>query len=134
MVITPEISTIINSCIGIFISVFTAYLTHKVKQRDEEMMRYRREREEKEEAEIRRRLVEDQSRDQLTLGMARTMLLSNYDNAVSKGFYTVTERDVYHELYEAYVGAGGNGVIHELAEKIVELPTEPPTKKREVNN
>ena len=77
MVITPEISTIINSCIGIFISVFTAYLTHKVKQRDEEMMRYRREREEKEEAEIRRRLVEDQSRDQLTLGMARTMLLSN---------------------------------------------------------
>lgn len=133
MVITPEISTIINSCIGIFISVFTAYLTHKVKQRDEEMMRYRREREEKEETEIRRRLVEDQSRDQLTLGMARTMLLSNYDNAVSKGFYTVTERDVYHELYEAYVGAGGNGVIHELAEKIVELPTEPPTKKREVN-
>lgn len=133
MVITPEISTIINSCIGIFISVFTAYLTHKVKQRDEEMMRYRREREEKEEIEIRRRLVEDQSRDQLTLGMARTMLLSNYDNAVSKGFYTVTERDVYHELYEAYVGAGGNGVIHELAEKIVELPTEPPTKKREVN-
>ena len=133
MVITPEISTIINSCIGIFISVFTAYLTHKVKQRDEEMIKYRREREEKEEAEIRRRLVEDQSRDQLTLGMARTMLLSNYDNAVSKGFYTVTERDVYHELYEAYVGAGGNGVIHELAEKIVELPTEPPTKKREVN-
>ena len=133
MVITPEISTIINSCIGIFISVFTSYLTHKVKQRDEEMIKYRREREEKEEAEIRRRLVEDQSRDQLTLGMARTMLLSNYDNAVSKGFYTVTERDVYHELYEAYVGAGGNGVIHELAEKIVELPTEPPTKKREVN-
>ena len=100
MVITPEISTIINTCIGIFISVFTAYLTHKVKQRDEEMVRYRKEREAREAEEIRRREEEDQSRDQLTLGMARTMLLSNYDGAVTKGYYTITERDVYHELYE----------------------------------
>ena len=130
MVITPEISTIINTCIGIFISVFTAYLTHKVKQRDEEMVRYRKEREAREAEEIRRREEEDQSRDQLTLGMARTMLLSNYDGAVTKGYYTITERDVYHELYEAYVGAGGNGVIKELASKIVLLPTEPNSKTR----
>lgn len=128
MVITPEVSTVINTCIGIFISIITAYLTHKVKQRDEEMVRYRKEREEKEEEEQKKRESEDQSRDLLTLGMARTMLLSNYDNAVDKGYYTVTERDVYHELYAAYKGAGGNGVISELANKIVELPTEPGDK------
>ena len=62
--------------------------------------------------------------------MARTMLLTNYDNVVRKGYYTVTERDVYHELYKAYVGAGGNGVIRELATKIVELPTEPSKNRK----
>lgn len=133
MVITPEVSAIITSCVGIIISVFTGYLTHKVKQRDEDFVRYRREREEREEEEVRRRESEDMARDKLTLGMARSMLLDNYSRCVDKKCYSVTERDVYHELYEAYVGAGGNGVIHELAEKIVELPTEPPTKKREVN-
>ena len=130
LIITPEISTFITGVIGIFISVLTAYLTHKVKQRDEEMRQYRKEREEKEEEQIRRREAEDEARDKLTLGMARTMLLSNYDRAVDKGCYTVTERDVYHELFEAYVGAGGNGVIRELAEKIVDLPTEPPKEKQ----
>ena len=130
MNITPEISTIINTGVGIIISVFTTYLAHKVKQRDEEMMKYRKEREEKEREEAERRESEEQSRDQLTLGMARTMLLLNYDRAMDKGYYTVTERDVYHELYIAYSGAGGNGVIRELAEKIVELPTEPPKKGR----
>ena len=53
----------------------------------------------------------------------------NYDRAINKGYYTVTERDVYHELYEAYSEANGNGVISELAEKIVNLPTEPPKEK-----
>lgn len=124
MNITPEISTIINGVIGIFISVFTTYLAHKVKQRDEEMRQYRKEREEKEKAEMLKREMEDRSRDSLTLGMARTMLLDNYNKCVEKKCYTVTERDVYHELYQAYTGAGGNGVIHELAEKIVELPTD----------
>lgn len=130
MIITPEISTLISGVIGIFISVLTAYLTHKIKQRDEEMVRYRREREEKEEEQIKRREIEDGARDKLTLGMARTMLLLNYDRAMEKGCYTVTERDVYHELYTAYSEANGNGVIHELAEKIVNLPTEPPKEKQ----
>lgn len=99
MTITPEISTLISGVIGIFISVLTAYLTHKVKQRDEEMRQYRKEREEKEKEQIRRRETENEARDKLTLGMARTMLLMNYDRAMDKGYYTVTERDVYHELY-----------------------------------
>jgi hypothetical protein len=55
--------------------------------------------------------------------MARTMLLDNYNQCIEKGSYTVTQRNVYHELYEAYTGAGGNGVMMELAEKIIKLPT-----------
>ena len=122
--ITPGISTIINTCIGIFISVFTAFLTHKVKQRDEEMIKYRRQREEREARETERRIREDQARDSLTLGMARTMLLDNYYKCRDKGTYTVTQRDVYHQLFAAYTAAGGDGVIDELAQKIVKLPTD----------
>ena len=95
------------------------------------MRQYRKEREEKEKEQIRRRETENEARDKLTLGMARTMLLMNYDRAMDKGYYTVTERDVYHELYQAYSEANGNGVIHELAEKIVDLPTEPSKEKQE---
>ena len=123
-IITPEISTVINTCIGIFISVFTAFLTHKIKQRDEEMLKYRKQRERKEAIESEKRIQEDQARDSLTLGMARTMLLDNYYRCVDKGTYTVTQRDVYHQLFKAYIGAGGDGVIDDLAEKIVNLPTQ----------
>jgi hypothetical protein len=62
----------------------------------------------------------------LTLAMARSQLLDNYERCMDKGFYTVDEREVYHELYEAYHKDGGNGIMTDLREKIVELPTEPP--------
>ena len=78
MVISPLVSTIFNTLVGIFISVLTAYITHKIKQSDEENRKYRREREAKEAAEAAKRALEDAARDQLTLGMARTMLLDNY--------------------------------------------------------
>ena len=70
--------------------------------------------------------IRNEANDQLTLGMARTMLLDNYEKCVTKGYYSVAEREVYHKLYEAYRHDKGNGVIEELAEKIVDLPTEPP--------
>lgn len=126
MIVPSIINTVITTIIGILVSLFTAYLTYKIKQRDEEMIRYRKEREKKQAMELERNKKENQARDLLTLGMARTMLLNNYKNAVNKGYYSITERDVYHELYEAYKGAGGNGVMVEIAEKIVQLPTSLP--------
>ena len=117
----PVISTIVGGCVGILVSVLTAYLTHKINQLSDKMVNERKNREE-----------EDKARDQLTLGMARTMLLDNYEKCVNKGYYSVNEREVYHLLYIAYKMDNGNGVIGELAEKIVDLPTEPPVKKKEV--
>ena len=61
----------------------------------------------------------------LTLAMARSQLLDNYERCMEKGYYTVDEREVYHELYEAYHRDGGNGIMDALAEKITKLPTEP---------
>lgn len=124
----PLISTIVSSGVGIFVSVLTAFISHRLKKWDEQNARYRREREEKEEAEFARREAEDKARDELTLGMARTMLLNNYENCIQKKYYSVPEREVFHKLYEAYKRDHGNGIIEQLAEKIVELPTEPPEK------
>ena len=75
--------------------------------------------------------IRNEANDQLTLGMARTMLLDNYEKCVAKKCYSVAEREVYHKLYEAYRHDKGNGVIEELAEKIVDLPTEPPKGEQE---
>ena len=62
----------------------------------------------------------------MLLAIARTMLLNNYEKCMAKGYYTYEERDVFHELYDAYHKDGGNGIMEDLSKKIVELPTEPP--------
>lgn len=119
MVTLPSLGTMITVVVGIVISVFTGYLSYKVQQSDKELREYRKMREMKEE-----------KKELLTLGMARSMLLQNYDHAMAKGCYTVDERRIYHELYEAYKGSGGNGVVDELAEKIKLLPTDSPKKRK----
>lgn len=121
-----SLNTVITTIVGIIISVITGYLSLKVRQLDEKNQAYRKERQAKEEAEIARRQAEDNAQRDLCLGMARSMLLSNYYAAMDREFYPVQDREVYHALYTAYRAAGGNSIITTLAEKIVELPTEPP--------
>ena len=65
----------------------------------------------------------------IILAMSRTMLLNNYEKCMNKGCYTIEERKVYHELYEAYKDDGGNSIIDEIAPRIRALPIEPPKKE-----
>ena len=62
----------------------------------------------------------------MLLAIARTMLLDNFEKCMAKGCYTVDEREVYSLLYESYKEDNGNGVIDAIAERIRELPLEPP--------
>ena len=62
----------------------------------------------------------------IILAMSRTMLLNNWERCMDKGYYTIEERKVYHELYEAYKDDGGNSIIDEIAPRIRALPMEPP--------
>lgn len=127
----PIVSAVLTTIMGIVISVFTAFISHRLKTWDQENTRYRRERQEREKKIAEEQHIRNEANDQLTLGMARTMLLDNYEKCVTKGYYSVAEREVYHKLYEAYRHDKGNGVIEELAEKIVDLPTEPPKGEQE---
>lgn len=127
----PLISAVLTTIMGIVVSVFTAFISHRLKTWDQENTRYRRERQEKERKLAEEQRIRNEANDQLTLGMARTMLLQNYERCIDKKYYSVAEREVYHKLYEAYRHDRGNGVIEELAEKIVDLPTEPPKGEQE---
>lgn len=119
-------NTVLTTVVGILISVFTGYLSLKVRQLDQKNQAYRKEREEKEAEEAEKQKVREQAINKLTLGMARTMLLNNYQACLAKGYYSIDQREVYHELYQAYRQDSGNGIIQQISHKIVELPTEPP--------
>ena len=65
--------------------------------------------------------------DKLQLAMARLMLLEEYKKCIKQGYYDLDDRAVYHEMFEAYKNKGGNGIIDNIKEKILALPTEPPS-------
>jgi len=81
-------------------------------------------------AENERRIIEQREAERsIVLAIARTMLLDNYEKCMAKGYYTVEEREVYSVLYKNYKNDNGNGVIDAIAERIRELPMEPPKDK-----
>lgn len=70
-----------------------------------------------------RREESEAIKDDLDLCMARIMLLNAYYKCVAQGYYSVEERDVYHQLFLVYKARGGDGVIDDIAPKMVKLPT-----------
>lgn len=64
------------------------------------------------------------AKKELDLCLARIMLLENYERCMDKGFYSLNERQVYHPLFDNYRKMGGDGIIDDLSEKLLELPTE----------
>lgn len=117
--------SIINFIITSALSILTGYLGYKLKKKDQNNEQYRKEEEKKE------KLIREkrEAQDGLNLAMARVMLLNKYEHAMAQGYYSVNERNVYHELYENYINAGGDGIIEELAQKVIALPTTPPQIK-----
>lgn len=103
-IVSVVVSAIVSIIAGIVLFVLKANLS--------DLKKYRSEREKKEEA-----------KDELIVGMARVMLIENYNRCEEKGYYTTGEREVYGKLFEAYKTNGGNGVIDQLAPKLRAMPT-----------
>ena len=121
--------SIINFIITSALSILTGYLGYKLKKRDQNNEQYRKKREEEEEKKEKLIREKREAQDGLNLAMARVMLLNKYEHAMAQGYYSVNERNVYNELYENYINTDGEGIIEELIQKIVVLPTTPPQKK-----
>ena len=108
-------SEIVSIAVGAFVTIVTGVVLFILKANIAALKKYRNERERKETA-----------KDELILGMARVMLVENYNRCEEKGFYTMDEREVYGKLFEAYRVNGGDGVIDQLAPKLRNLPTKSP--------
>ena len=106
------IGEIISVAVSAAVTIVTGIVLFILKSNISDLKKYRSERERKEEA-----------KDEMLLGMARVMLIENYNRCEEKGYYTTDEREVYGKLFEAYRLNGGNGVIDQLAPKIRNLPT-----------
>jgi len=66
--------------------------------------------------------------------MIRDRLLDAYERCVTKGYYTIEERETYSKLYECYHGKTlkGNGVMEELREEMLRLPKKKEDVKKEI--
>ena len=106
------IGEIISMVVSALVTIATGVILFILKANISDLKKYRTEREKKEEA-----------KDELILGMARVLLVENYNRCEEKGFYTTDEREVYGKLFEAYRLNGGDGVIDQLAPKLRAMPT-----------
>ena len=57
----------------------------------------------------------------------RASIIREYDDYMARGYCEVHEKVSVDEQYKVYHELGGNGTITAIHEKIMELPTEPPT-------
>lgn len=106
------VGEIISVAVSALVTVVTGIILFILKSNISDLKKFKDEREKKESA-----------KDELILGMARVMLIENYNRCEEKGYYTTDEREVYGKLFEAYRINGGDGVIDQLAPKLRNLPT-----------
>lgn len=106
------IGEIISVSVSALVTIVTGIILFALKSNITELKKYRSEREKREAA-----------KDDLILGMARVMLVDNYNRCEEKGFYSTEEREVYRKLFDSYRINGGNGVIDQLAPMLRSLPT-----------
>lgn len=109
--------------VAILVKIFGRRLDHFDAKRDQARA---------ERAEEKKQLAEQQEAQRsMVLAIARTMLLNNYEKCVSKGYYSLEEREVFGKLYLSYKSDNGNGVIDMIAERIRKLPLELPDGEKD---
>ena len=85
---TGEIIAIVASGL---ITVVTGILTFVLKGYITDLKKYRSERE-----------IKENAKNALILGMARAMLMENFEKCQKKGYYSMADKEVYGNLFKAY--------------------------------
>jgi hypothetical protein len=60
--------------------------------------------------------------------LLRSQMISDYNKYSEKGFAPVYARDNFENCWKQYHSLGANGVMNDLHEKFLDLPTEAPNK------
>ena len=63
----------------------------------------------------------------------RKDLTDIYNESIAKGYVEEYDRKDFIEMYQVYSALGGNCYVHELHEKILEMPGKPIKKTRKVS-
>lgn len=58
--------------------------------------------------------------------LLRSQMISNYNKWTDLGYAPIYARDNFENCWKQYHALGVNGVMDDLHEKFLELPTEPP--------
>ena len=69
--------------------------------------------------------------DAVKLGLQallRSQMISDYNKYSEKGFAPVYARDNFENCWKQYHSLGANGVMDDIHEKFLDLPTEAPNK------
>lgn len=64
--------------------------------------------------------------DAIELGiqaLLRAQLVDDYNHYMAKGEFPIYARESFEQVYKQYKNLGGNGVMTDLHNKLVELPT-----------
>ena len=65
-----------------------------------------------------------------TQALLRAELIRSGEKYTKQGWLPIYAKDAFDKAYKSYHGLGGNGTMTELHEKVMELPTNPPSTKR----
>lgn len=60
--------------------------------------------------------------------LLRSQMISDYNKYSEKGFAPVYARDNFENCWKQYHSLGANGVMNDLHEKFLDLPTEAPNR------
>lgn len=63
--------------------------------------------------------------------LLRAQMISDYNKYSEQGYAPIYARENFENCWKRYHGLGANGVMDDLHNKFLALPTEPPSAKKE---
>lgn len=117
------LNEIIILLIGIVVTAINTYIGVKIKSRDEDARKYRDERVKKDEERTQKEEETRKLSESSTLALIRVELRENYLECKRIGCYTIEDREVFHQLYSIYKKLGGNGVVDQWENELMNMPT-----------
>ena len=62
--------------------------------------------------------------------MLRSQMIDDYNKYTERGYAPIYARDNFENCYQRYHALGANGVMDDIHEKFMQLPTRPPVERR----
>jgi len=56
--------------------------------------------------------------------LLRAEIIRTYEKSIDRGFCPIYSKDAFEKCYKAYHNLGGNGVVDEIFNTVMELPTQ----------